>query len=78
LDKSDLASMAESIVAITALKRKVSLGVETVGGPIDVAIISKHDGFIWIKRKYYFDASLNRSFMSRYLLTSEKGTTDGG
>jgi len=28
---------------------------ETVAGPIDVAIISKGDGLIWIKRKHYFD-----------------------
>jgi hypothetical protein len=29
----------------------VSLDAETVGGPIDVAVISKCDGFVWVKRK---------------------------
>jgi hypothetical protein len=24
---------------------------ETVGGPIDVAVISKGDGFVWVKKK---------------------------
>lgn len=77
LEKSDLAAMAESLVSITALKRRVSLNAETVGGPIDVAIVSKHDGFVWIKRKHYFDIELNRSFMSRYLSSDGTGGTNG-
>jgi hypothetical protein len=77
LDKSDLAAMAESLVSITALKRRVSLNAETVGGPVDVAVISKHDGFVWIKRKHYFDIDLNRSFMSRYLMADEVGGANG-
>ena len=68
-----MASMAESLIAITALKRRVTLGPDTVGGPIDVAVISKGDGFIWIKRKHYFDIELNRSFMQRYLPTRPAG-----
>ena len=39
---------------------------ETVGGPIDVAVISKGDGFIWIKRKHYFKAELNPQFFANY------------
>ncbi|WP_157078620.1 hypothetical protein [Methanobrevibacter filiformis] len=42
-----------NIIHITSLKRKVEEGLETVGGDIDVAIISKGDGFIWAKRKHY-------------------------
>ncbi len=38
---------------------------ESVGGPIDVAVISKADGFIWIKRKHYFDPALNPRFLAR-------------
>ncbi len=60
LPKSELAAMAESLVNITSLKRRVSLQAETVGGPVDVAIISKNDGFVWIKRKQYFPADLNQ------------------
>jgi hypothetical protein len=59
LPKEDLAEMAESLVKLTSLKRRVSPDPETVGGPIDVAIISKGDGFIWIKRKRYFDRDDN-------------------
>ncbi len=53
------------MVSLTSLKRRVSLELETVGGPVDVAIISKGDGIIWQKRKYYFDASLNPNYFNR-------------
>jgi hypothetical protein len=33
--------------------------LESVGGDIDVAIISKSDGFIWKKKKDYFKYDLN-------------------
>lgn len=66
LPKDELASMAESLVNLTSFKRKVTMVTETVGGPIDVAIISKGDGFIWIKRKHYFKAELNPQFISNY------------
>lgn len=55
----ELALMAESLVNLTSLKRKISNDAETVAGPIDVAVISKGDGFIWIKRKYYFNQGIN-------------------
>jgi hypothetical protein len=66
LPKDELAAMAESLVNLTVFKRKVSISVETVGGPIDVAIISKGDGFIWVKRKHYFKPELNQQFFSNY------------
>ena len=43
LPKDELALMAESLVNLTSFKRKVSIGAETVAGPIDVAVISKGD-----------------------------------
>ena len=58
--------MAEALVNLTSVKRKVSLEEETVAGPIDVAVISKNDGFIWIKRKHYFEAALNPQFFVRF------------
>lgn len=66
LPKDELASMAESLVNLTSFKRKITVGAETVGGPVDVAVISKGDGFIWIKRKHYFDAKLNPHFFDHY------------
>ena len=68
LPKEELASMAEALINLTSLKRRVSLDQETVGGPIDIAIISKGDGFVWIKRKHYFDPALNPSYFYRQSL----------
>ena len=65
LPKEELANMSESLIHITSLKRKVDSNLETVGGDIDVAIITKGDGFIWKKRKHYFDAELNPQFFER-------------
>jgi hypothetical protein len=67
LPKDELPHLAESLVALTSLKRHVSHDAETVGGPIDVALISKGDGLIWIKRKHYFSPELNPQFTAKYL-----------
>ncbi len=67
LPKDELPHLAESLVALTSLKRHVSHDAETVGGPIDVALLSKGDGLIWIKRKHYFSAELNPQFTAKYL-----------
>lgn len=66
LSKEDLAEMAESLIYLTYLKRRISSDEESVGGPIDVAIISKGDGFIWKKRKHYFEEQLNKQFLANY------------
>jgi len=59
LPKYELAAMAESLVNLTSLKRRVSMQAETVAGPVDVAVISKSDGFVWIKKKQYYTPELN-------------------
>lgn len=66
LSKEDLAEMAESLIYLTYLKRRITNAEESVGGPVDVAIISKGDGFIWIKRKHYFKPELNQFFFDNY------------
>jgi hypothetical protein len=67
LPKDELAQLAESLVALTSLHRRVSREMETVGGAIDVAVISKSEGFIWIKRKHYFKRELNPQFDLNYM-----------
>jgi hypothetical protein len=67
LSKEDLAAMAESLINATYLHRRASFAEESVGGPVDVAIITKGDGFVWIKRKHYFDAALNLNYSSQIL-----------
>ena len=65
MPKPELATMAEALVNLTSIKRRVSRGMETVGGPIDVALISKSEGFVWVKRKHYFSADLNPRYGAR-------------
>ena len=66
LPKHELAEMAGTLVNLTSFRKRVSPDAETVGGPVDVAIISRGDGFIWIKRKHYFQAELNHQFFNNY------------
>lgn len=56
----ELASMAENLVSITNLQRHFTSDEETVGGPVDVAIITRNEGFVWIKRKLWFSSELNK------------------
>lgn len=77
LPKSEMAEVAESLVSITSFRQKISLDQESVGGAIDVAIISKTDGFIWVKRKHYFDPQLNPGYMRRHFDESCGGLRNG-
>ena len=65
LPKEELAEMAETLVSLTSFKRRMTPDAETVGGPIDVAVISRGDGLVWVKRKHYFDKDLNLRYFSR-------------
>ena len=65
LGKQQLAEMAETLIELTSFKRKISMETDSVGGPVDIAIISKYEGFIWIKRKYYFNKDLNPAYIER-------------
>jgi hypothetical protein len=66
LPKDEMTILAESLVNLASARKRMSLEEETIGGPCDVAIISKGDGFIWIKRKRYFKPEINPQFISRY------------
>lgn len=67
LPKDQLAEVAEALVSLTSLQRRMSTKAETVGGPVDVAVISKGDGLVWIRRKHYFEPALNpRYFNNTY------------
>jgi hypothetical protein len=77
LPKDELAHMAEALVSLTSLQRRVSREIETVGGAVDVAVISKGDGFIWVKRKHYFDADRNLRFVRGYFSEYDNPKSDG-
>lgn len=52
LPRQDLAKMAEALVSLTAFLMRMNVDQdETVAEPIDVALLSKCDGFIWVKHK---------------------------
>jgi hypothetical protein len=34
-------------------------GAQVIGGSIDIAVITKHEGFKWISRKHYYNQNLN-------------------
>jgi hypothetical protein len=60
LPKDELGLLAESLVNLTSLRQRMSINQQnTVGGAIDVAVISIGDGFVWLNRKHYFDSALN-------------------
>lgn len=71
LPKSELATIAETLVSLSSFKRRVTMQTETVAGPIDVALISKADGFIWVKRKRYFEVELNPELYPKYIFKSK-------
>jgi hypothetical protein len=65
MPKQELAILAQELINLTSVKRKFSSGRESVGGPIDVAVISRIDGFVWVRRKHYFEANLNPRYFHR-------------
>ena len=55
----DAIDLAEFLVDLTIKYVRFSAGAQTVGGPIEIAAITKHEKFKWIHRKHYYDADLN-------------------
>lgn len=49
----EMASMAENLIAVTNLQRHISSTEETVGGPVEVAVITRYGGFKWIKHNNF-------------------------
>jgi hypothetical protein len=69
---ADMAALAKSLVELQSLKERVTRDSESVSGPIDVAAIGKHDGFIWIERKHYFKQELNPRYYSKIALEGSR------
>lgn len=45
----ELAQLAEWLVSLTSFKRRMTPGVESVGGPVDVCVLTRLGGFEWVK-----------------------------
>jgi hypothetical protein len=72
----DAIELAEFMVDVTIRFSRFMPGAQTVGGPIEVAAISKHEGFRWIRRKYYFNRELNPE--ERFTRTYEPSDGESG
>lgn len=55
----DAIDLTEFLVNATIQMSRFLPGPATVGGPIEIAAISKHEGFKWVSRKHYYDSSFN-------------------
>ena len=73
---SELAQVASTLVDLSSFEQQMSPDSETVGGPVDVAVISKGDGFIWIDRKHYFRKELNDHFFRNYYDAEDQAGDD--
>lgn len=53
----EMACLAENLIKATELHRKITFKQEGVGGLIDLAIITREDGFQWLNRKSWYEPS---------------------
>lgn len=53
-DLESLASLADCLIDLTGFQRILTFSPEGVGGPVDVAVISKNNGFTWLRRKNWY------------------------
>jgi len=65
LSVSEMGHLAESLLVLEALRERVTSPSESIGGPIDVAVITKAEGLVWLKRKHYFEPELNQRYVNR-------------
>jgi hypothetical protein len=49
-----LVEVTKGFIRFSITRRK------TVGGPIEIAAITKHEGFKWVQRKHFFSLEFNR------------------
>jgi hypothetical protein len=55
----DAINFAKFLVDVTVGFSRFLLGPDSVGGPVEVAGITRHEGFKWISRKHYYPQDLN-------------------
>lgn len=55
----DAIDLAIFMVETSIKFSRFNIGHETVGGPIEVASITKHEGFKWVQRKLFYRGEMN-------------------
>lgn len=56
----DVIDLARFFVHSAIMYSRFLPGPNIVGGPIEIAAITKHENFKWINRKHYYDQPLNK------------------
>lgn len=51
----DAIDLAKFLVQLTIMFSRFGPGAPTVGGPIEVAAITRHEGFKWVRRNLYYN-----------------------
>jgi hypothetical protein len=77
----DAINLADFLVETTKRFVRFLPGADTVGGETDIAVVTKHEGFKWIKRKHFFSSNLNPlevSYGTRYPVEKGKPGHAGG
>lgn len=57
---TDAIELAKFLAQTCASFVKFSPGADTVGGNLDIATVTKYEGFRWISRKHFYPQELNR------------------
>ena len=56
----DAINLADFLVDVAKGYNAFAPGANSVGGETDIATVTRHEGFKWIRRKHFYDARLNR------------------
>jgi hypothetical protein len=55
----DAIDLARFLVELTINYQRFLPDFKTVGGPIEIATITRYEGFKWVQRKHYYDMEFN-------------------
>lgn len=53
-DLEEMAALADSLINLTGFQRILTFQQEGVGGLVDLGVISKNEGFTWLRRKSWY------------------------
>lgn len=54
-DLEEMATLADSLISLTGFHRILTFLEEGVGGLVDLAVISRNEGFTWLRRKNWYN-----------------------
>jgi hypothetical protein len=74
----DAIDLARCLVETAGWYWRFSPGVASVGGPVELATLTKHEGFRWVARKHWFQTATNPIGGGGYELPQISGSANGG